>query len=82
MIEHEPPKLCIAGSSPAGRAGLPQPAATQVLGMLRAQFFNAAMCLNFGQSALRAPNGLLLLGYGHVMPEVLAAFQTPLEIVS
>lgn len=50
--------------------------------MLRAQFFNAAMCLNFGQSALRAPNGLLLLGYGHVMPEVLAAFQTPLEIVS
>lgn len=63
-------------------AGLPQPAATQLLWMLRAQFFNAAVCLNYGQSALRAPNGLPLLGYGHLIPEVLAAFQPPLEIVS
>jgi hypothetical protein len=64
-------------------AGLPQPAATQLLWMLRAQFFNAAVCLNFAQSKVPPGEpGPAVLAYGHVMPEVLAAFQPPLEIVS
>lgn len=66
----------------AAIAGLPQAAASQLLWTLRARFFNAAVCLNFGQSALLAPNGLPVFGFGHLMPEVLAAFQPPLEIVA
>jgi hypothetical protein len=63
-------------------AGLPPNVANHLIWMLRAQFFNAVVSLNYGQSILRAPNGLPFLALGHLVSEVLSKFADPMEIVS
>lgn len=63
-------------------AGHPPNVANHLTWMLRAQFFNAVVSLNYGQSNLGAPNGLPFLGFGHLASEVLGRFTDPMEIVS